>query len=251
MRRIFASVSLIVFGAGAAAAQVCNSAYPIRATGAACSGPNVGYVGRQPGGDVFCCIGSSRSTGSIYAYPGGNRVGAGLAAGGAMLEVLGALLNMFGSSPSSDADARAEAEARWRGDRADARRKAAAWNASGLAQAKLGDDVSAEAHFAAAVKFAQNAGDTDAEQLYNRNMYVARARQDLRRALALQADGRINEADDAYMRAAGAARFAGRADLSEQIYRQRGDMLAQTAKSGRRIESKRSCTVVNGETLCD
>ncbi|MFO0987575.1 MAG: hypothetical protein U1F37_09415 [Alphaproteobacteria bacterium] len=233
MRRILASASLIVFGAGGSAGVQLGLSDPRhrrRVLGAECRLCRP----KQPGGDVFCCIGSSRSTGSICAYPGGNRVGAGLAAGGAMLEVLGALLNMLGSSPSSDDDARAEAEARWRGDRADARRRAAAWNASGLAQAKLGDDVSAEAHFAAAVKFAQNAGD---RMRNNSTTATCTSRGPAKTCGALaRSGGRADRRGRRRMRAAAAARFTGRADLTDQIYRQRGDMLAQAAKSRRRIE---------------
>ncbi|MGE0151197.1 MAG: hypothetical protein AB7R90_01170 [Reyranellaceae bacterium] len=239
-------------------AQICNAHYPQRATGAACSGANAtAHITRPSDGVVTCCVRSPQSSAGTTTYSGTsqqNRYAAALAAGGIALGIAAEFLRMLDSAESeaSEEDYRAELQARIEGERLDAKRTAAAWNYSGLQQAKIDDFVSAEAHLSAAIKHAIDAYDHEGEELYKRNRDIVRAQWYLKEALALKAEKDFAGAEKYLLRASHAASDAKRKDLEQKILAYRRDLHASSPRGRTEpFRERTSCVIVNGQQMCD
>jgi hypothetical protein len=256
--RLLTFAAAVAVSASAAHAQICNAHYPQRATGAACSSSNAaGHITRPTDGVVVCCLRAPQSGQSRGTYQGStqqNRYAAGLAAAGLALGIFSEFLQMLESAEaeSSEEDYRAELAARVQGERFDAKRTAAAWNYSGLQQAKIDDFVSAEAHLSAAIKYAIDGYDDEGEELYRRNREIVRAQWHLKEALALKAEGNVAGAELYLRRASNAASNAQRKDLEQKILAYRRDLHASSPKARTEpFRERSSCVVVNGQQLCD
>lgn len=248
----------VVLAAGIAPALAqptssCPYYYPIRAVGAACTGEYIPITGSNA-----CCKAAPRAQqpqsrgggyGSSY-----DRIGAGLAVGGAMLEVLSSLLDMMGSSsaPVADTSQEEQDKIRVKGERAEALWRAQQWNATAVAAMKAGDDITAEAHFAAAVKYATDSGNNDAINLYKRNQHLMEARILLKEALAAKAERNFEEAEKLLQRASFYAGLAGRPDLRDRIKDYRRELRDQTPGGAKKpFKDNTSCVTVNGQLMCD
>jgi tetratricopeptide (TPR) repeat protein len=257
--RLLTFAGAAAVSASAAHAQICNAHYPQRATGAACSSPYAtAHITRPTDGVVVCCLGSPPSSSggrtNYQGYSQQNRYAAGLAAAGVGLGILAEVIQMFESAEeeSSEEDYRAEVQARVEGERLDAKRTAAAWNYSGLQQAKIDDYVSAEAHLSAAIKSAIDAYDDEGEELYKRNREIVRAQWYLKEALALKAEKDFAGAQRYLLRASHAASSAKRKDLEQKILAYRRDLHATSPKARTEpFRERSSCVIVNGQQLCD
>jgi tetratricopeptide (TPR) repeat protein len=257
--RLLTFAAAVAVSAGAAQAQICNAHYPQRATGAACSSSNAaGHITRPTDGVVVCCLRPPQSSsGGRTTYQGSsqqNRYAAGMAAAGMALGIFADIIQMLESaeSESSEEDYRAELAARVEGERIDAKRTAAAWNYSGLQQAKIDDFVSAEAHLSAAIKYAIDGYDDEGEELYRRNREIVRSQWYLKEALALKAEGNIAGAEQYLRRASNAASSAKRKDLEQRILAYRRDLHASSPKTrAEPFRERTSCVIVNGQQMCD
>ena len=257
--RILTFAAAIAVSASAAHAQICNAHYPQRATGAACSSPYAtAHITRPTDGVVVCCLGSPpKSSGGRTTYQGSsqqNRYAAGLAAAGVGLGILAEIIQMFESAEeeASEEDYRAELAARVEGERLDAKRTAAAWNYSGLKQARIDDFVSAEAHLSAAIKYSIDAYDDEGEELYRRNREIVRAQWYLKEGLALKAEKNFADAERYLLMASHAASSAKRKDLQQQILAYRRELHASSPKQrAEPFRDRTSCVIVNGQQMCD
>lgn len=238
----------------------CPYYYPIRAVGAACTGDYIAITGSNA-----CCKAAPRAPqsqpqrgGGGYSGGGGNsnsnRIAAGLAAGGLMLDVLSILFDMASSSavPIQDTSEEQQRNMRIQGERADALWRASQWNATAVAAMKSGDDKTASAHFAAAVKYAEDANDTDAINLYKRNQHLIEAQILLKEALAAKAERRYEESEKLLMRSSFYAGLANRPDLRDRIRNYRRELRTQNPATAQKpFKEETSCVTVNGELMCD
>jgi hypothetical protein len=235
--------------------------YPIYATGSACYGPTVDVTSRkQINGVTVCCLAQPQPN---YRQPDrvhprsqdvrNQRIAAGLQGAAAMVQILAILIDMVeSSSPSPEAE-REEIRARERGEQLDARRKAAAWAASGLRQLKAGDETSAAAHFGAATQEATKAKDYDMAKVYQRNMNLALAQQALKLGLEHLGLGEKDKANAMFQYGLYYARLAKSDELAGQIakYLEANPYVMQTKKRPNNAKSPGSCLEVNGQLMCD
>jgi len=249
------AAGLMIGGAPALAQPTssCPYYYPIRAVGAACTGEYIPITGSNA-----CCKAAPRApqsqSGGGRSNSNYDRIGAGLAVGGAMLEVLSSLLDMMGSSaaPVADTSEDQQRNIRIQGERAEALWRAGQWNATAVAAMKAGDDKTAAAHFAAAVKYAEDSGNNDAINLYKRNQHLMEARILLKEALAAKAEQRYEEAEKLLMRASFFAGLADRPDLRDRIKDYRRELRTQNPAAAKKpFKEETSCVPVNGELMCD
>jgi len=250
--------------ASAASAQICNAHYPIRATGAACSGSNAtAHITRPHDGVATCCLAvvDRYSPGARnFNRPSHNdRIAAGFAIAGLALGIFAELWEMFGSSdpPPTGPSERDLQREQVRGERADLRAQAARWHDAALREARKGDERSAEGFLVKAVRLAWDAKDQALIAAYERNLHVVRAQMHLKEALALKAERRNFSARQELEKAAHWARLANRKDLSDRIldYREtvplRSDRDPKAAKTQPERGPGSTCVEVNGRLLCD
>ena len=255
----FWTVAAVMFALSAAPALAqptssCPYYYPIRAVGAACTGEYIPITGSNA-----CCKAAPRAPqssggGGGRSYSNYDRISAGLAVGGAMLDVLSILLDMASSSagPVGDTSEDKQRNMRIQGERADALWRAGQWNATAVAAMKAGDDITAQAHFAAAVKYAEDSGNNDAINLYNRNQHLMEAQVLLKEALAAKAERRYEEAEKLLMRSSFFAGLADRPDLRDRIKNYRRELRTQNPAAAKKpFKEDTSCVTVNGELMCD
>lgn len=262
MRATFASATafcaVLAAFVSAAYAQICNAHYPIRATGAACSGSNAtAHITRPHDGVVTCCIATERviaPRGSTYYGPNQyQRVQAGLAMAGSALGILGEFAKVIESWTTPTPDERWQGQVR--AERADAAKRAAQWHQSSLISLRAGDDRSAIIHMEQAVRAAEELDDANAVAQYEQALRIIRAQAELKEALALRAERRYNEAFSAFGRAKIYARNAERADLAARIEQYRQEVQAEVRRlppqQRRTIKQTKDCSFVNGQYLCD
>jgi hypothetical protein len=254
---------MLAVGAEPALAQfdaVCPAAWPIRLTGAACSGPNVGFVTKRPDGVAVCCAAPPRNA-NIHngptTYYGGpsqaNRIAAGMALGAAGLEIVGMLVDMLGgpSQPNPVFDEEYERISRKvDADRAKAAFEAEQLNAGGLRAAQAGQYLTALGDF-------KRAADRDPSNAqYERNMSAMDALLLLlQEALALTAEKKFSPAFTTFAKASARARDGERPDIAQRIDAYRQQLLGQLEKApaGVRetVKPTTNCVQVNGEFVCD
>lgn len=239
---------------------VCPAAWPIRLTGAACSGPNVGFVTRKPDGEAVCCAAPPRSanvrTGPSTYYSGpsqASRIQAGMALGAAGLEIIGMLVDMLGGSaqapdPAFD-KAYEEISRKVDTDLAKAAFEAQQMNAAGLRAAQAGNYLTALGDF-------KRASDRDPSNTqYQKNMAAMDALLQLQEALALTAEKKFSPALTTFAKAEARARDAERPDIAQRIDSYRQQLLGQLQKapSATRdsVKPTKQCLQVNGEFVCD
>lgn len=261
--RFWTAVGLIACCGQPAFAQqfdaVCPAAWPIRLTGAACSGPNVGFVTKRPDGQAVCCAAPPRSANvhngrtTYYGGPSqGNRIAAGMALGAAGLEIVGMLVDMLGgaSQPNPVFDEAYEKISRKvDADRAKAAFEAEQLNAGGLKAAQAGNYLTALGDF-------KRAADRDPGNFqYQKNMAAMDALLLLQEALALTAEKKFSPAFTTFAKAEARARDAERPDIAQRIDTYRQQLLGQLEKAPQSVRDSvkptKQCLQVNGEYVCD
>ena len=203
-----------------------------------------------PGTGLHC--GSGRvDPGSSTYYDRNQRIAAGMEAAGALVTILSTLAGIVERSAPSPQIERDVIREREQGERVEECRAAAAWAASGARQLKVGDEKSAEAHFAAAVQHAQNGHCGEPEVTYERLRHLARARHALNEALIQIGSGAQKIDYDYLLRLAQyEANVAEQRDLAARIEAYRREAHEKTGK-GQPFKKKTSCVEVNGQMMCD
>jgi hypothetical protein len=253
-----AAIAFAVAGGSASAQGIqssCPYYFPIRATGAACSGPNAISI---TGSNACCVAAPSGSRGSTIRVPnmpsGADRYQAGLAIGIAGLGIIVELINLFGPSMASESAPPAEPDYRGQlaGERADAVRQAQRWHAAAMREVQKGDMRSAEGFLYKAVKLAEDGADYQLRHQYQLQLHTVSATKHMMEGLALQAEGRHDEAIKEMLRAGTNARLAGQIKLAQRIDTYRRQLLAQS--KGSSPSEKRqtgTCMMVNGQLVCE
>jgi hypothetical protein len=219
----------------ATARQVC-----LPGTGLHCDGGGGSY---DPGPEI-----SSRN----------QRIAAGMNAAGALVNLLGTLLDIVdktqGSGGGNQYDQEDEDRAVIRrleqGERVEACRMARAWEASGIRQLRLSDDTSAEAHFAAALQYARNGHCDDLLEDYERNLNLAKAQGYMLSAVAMIGAKQYKEAENQLYAATNFAFAAREKDLENRIRAYRLQLHDKIDK-GRPFKERVTCIEVNGQLECD
>lgn len=263
-----AAVAVALTLCGTASAERIQSScpyyYPIRASGAACNGPNAIAIT----GTSACCIAAPSAaprsgmprTGSINIPAGSDRYAAGLAIGIVGLAIVLDLLDLFGPSTVGDAAPQSEYDAlrdRARGERDDARTEAARWHAAALREVRKGDMRSADGFLFKAMKLARGANEFELAGQYELELYAVRATQTMKEGLALQAEGNLKAAEKQFERAAYFAQFTGRPELSKRIFDYRISIASQMPKgvapprAKAKIAPRSTCVEANGQLMCE
>ncbi len=188
---------------------------------------------------------------------GADRYQAGLAIGIAGLGIIVELINLFGPSVASASapDPMADYErrvGRVAGERADAVREAQRWHAAAMREVQKGDMRSAEGFLYKAAKLAEDGADYELRNQYQIQLNTVSATKHMMEGLALQAEGRYNEAMREMLLAGTNARKAGQVELSHRISAYRQQLLKQSRGSG--PAEKRptgTCMTVNGRLVCE
>ena len=224
---------LVVFGSGAAnARQVC-----LPGTGLSCGSSGGNY---DPGPEIV-----SRN----------QRIAAGMDAAGALVNLLGVLLDIVDKTQGSrggngEADDTAVIRRIEQGERIEACRMARAWEASGIRQLRVADYTSAEAHFKAALQYARNGHCDDLLDDYERNVYLATAQGYMLNAVALIGSKNYKEAEGQLLMATFSASYAHEKELENRIRAYRLQMHDKIEK-GMPFKERTSCVDVNGTLECD
>jgi hypothetical protein len=269
LKALSAVGALLASGELAIAQSICNAAYPTRATGAACSGPNaVGHITR-PDGLVVCCIGSYRAASpnrGRVSIPsnisaGGDRYAAGLQLGVAGLSLIIELINLFGPSMAGDSSGdivreQERVRSELQEERRQAHRDAARWHEAGMREVKKGDMRSAEGFLIKAARLAEASTDFALRDRYERELNVVKATQHMKEGLAFQAEGKIAYAALELNKAAYFAELTGRPDLSQRIRDYRRNLIANQSNGTKpqkapKITEKSTCLEVNGKMICE
>ncbi len=227
--------SFVLIGASATEArQVC-----LPGTGLSCGSNGGSY---DPGPDVV-----SRN----------QRIAAGMDAAGALVNLLGVVLDMVDRSSSSanggddDYDADRDVIRRLeQGERVEECRMARAWEASGIRQLRVSDYTSAEAHFAAALQHAQNGHCDDLQESYERNISLAKAQEFMLSAIAFIGEKKYKEASNQLTQASWYASGAHERDLEKRILDYRRQLHDKIAKDTP-FKERTTCIDVNGVQECD
>lgn len=178
------------------------------------------------------------------------RIAAGMAAASELVNLLGVLIDIVDDAAPPEENERDVIRRLQQGERVEACQRAAAWEASGARQLRLGDYTSADAHLKAAVKYARDGHCDDAIDGYERNLNLAIAYEFMLSAVEMIGAKRYREAENQLMSAASHARLAGADNLERQIVDYRRGLHAKIG-SGQPFKERTSCVEVNGQELCD
>lgn len=184
------------------------------------------------------------------------RIAAGMDAAGALVNLLGVVLDMVDrssgrSSSNDDYDADREVIRRLeQGERVEACRMARAWEASGARQLRVSDYTSAEAHFEAALKYAKDGHCVDLMDNYERNIYLAGAQEYLLSAVEFIGAKKYKEASNQLLVASNYALSANEPELEKRILDYRRQLHDKIDK-GKPFKERTSCIDVNGVQECD
>lgn len=204
-----------------------------------------------PGTGLSCGSGGDMPDPGPRIAARNQRVAAGFAAAGALVDLLGVVLDLVDRSSAAQPDDSRDIIRRLeQGERIEACRVAAAWAASGTRQLMAGDYTSAHAHFRAAVTRGRDGHCNDALEEYERNASLTSAYESMLTAIEMIGAKRYKEAENQLMVASSAAFSARARELQTRIIGYRRGLHDKVAK-GTAFKERTACIEVNGELECD